>query len=60
MVGLERESETLITDTEIAVGTLEHRIGPHALNFLSDHSDVRFLAAIVREAIQAKSIVELT
>src|SRR5262245_38207466 len=51
--GVERRSDPIVVDAEIAVAVTGHGIRPHRLDLLCKHADIDLVAPIVLEAIEA-------
>jgi hypothetical protein len=60
MIRSERQSEPFVRHPKIAVATECDRLGSYRSDFLCNRPDVGLLAAVVREAVVAETIVELT
>ena len=58
-VGLERQTELLVKDAQIPVATAHDSLGRDRLHFLRQDTDIGLVAAIVAEAIETKSVVEM-
>jgi len=56
---LEWQPKLFVVDTQVAVVTADDSIRPHGLNFLRHYADITLVAAVVAEAIEAKSVVEV-
>src|SRR5437588_9461057 len=59
IVGLELQAELVIEHPQRAVAAAHDRIGHDRLHFLRHDADISLVAAIVAEAIEAKSVVEM-
>ena len=60
IVCLEAQAKLLVRDTEIAIAATDNRRWPDCLYLLRHDADIGRAAAIVSEAIEAKTIVEMT
>jgi hypothetical protein len=58
MIRSERQSEPFVRHPKIAVATECDRLGSYRSDFPGNHPDVGLLAAVVREAVLAETIVE--
>src|SRR3954454_19129195 len=58
VVRSERQSEPLVGHSKIAVVTDSDRIGSYGPDFLRNHPDIGFLAAVIGEAIITETVVE--
>src|SRR5271166_4614412 len=58
LVALERQSEQIVGDAHIAVGTERHRFWRHGLHLLRHHADICGMTAVVDEAIVSEAVVE--
>ena len=59
IVGLEGYAELVVKDSQIAVSIARNRLRHDRLHFLCDHPDIGFIAAVVIEAIETKTVVEV-
>ena len=58
VVGLERQTDFVVENPQIAVPATHHRCRHDGLHLLRHHADIEFLAAVVGEAIEAEAVVE--
>src|SRR5262245_37462545 len=59
LVGLERQSELVVEDAQVAVAIADDGVGPDARDLLGHDADIGFVASLVGEAIEAKAVVEM-
>src|SRR2546423_2202855 len=59
LVGLELKAELVVEDAQIAVAAAQYRRGHDCLDLLRHHADIRLVAAVVAEAVEAKAVVEV-
>src|SRR5258708_3154128 len=59
LVGLEVQPKHVVTHTQHAVVVARHRIRPARLPLLGHDADIGLVAAVVAEAIEAKTVVEM-
>src|SRR5262245_2545492 len=60
VVALEAHAQPVVVHAQDAFRIAAHRIGPHELHLLRHHADIALVAAVVAEAVEAKTIVEAT
>jgi hypothetical protein len=58
VVGFERHAEFPVVDSQVAVAAAHDRIGPDRLHFLRHNTNIGLVAAVVREAVEAETVVE--
>ena len=58
IVGLERDAKLVVEYPQIAVAAAHDRGRHDCLDFLSNDTDIRFVAAIIAEAIEAETVIE--
>ena len=59
IVCLEGHAELVVEDPQIALSIARNRLRHDCLHFLCDDADICFIAAVVIEAIEAKTVVEV-
>ena len=59
IVCLEGYAELVVEDPQVAVSIPSNRLRHDGLHILCDHSDIGFFAAVISEAIEAKTVVEM-
>src|SRR5215472_9432172 len=59
VIALERHSEPVVEDPEIAVPTARHRPRHDGLHFLRNHAHIGTVAAVVAEAVESQPVVEM-
>src|SRR5262245_18450895 len=59
LVGLEAQPEHVIANAQHAVVATRHRIRTHELHLLPHDADIGLVAAVVGEAIEPKTVVEM-
>src|SRR5664279_975790 len=57
--GLHAQAELIVIDPQIAVAATHDSIGHDGLDFLRHHADIGLVAAIVAEAVEAETVVEM-
>src|SRR5271154_1911999 len=58
VVGLERQTDLVVENPQIAVSAAHDRSRHDSLHLLRHHADIELVAAVVGEAIEAKAVVE--
>src|SRR5688572_3404091 len=58
VVGLEFQPQIVVTDSQVAIATTYHGIGHDRLHLLCHHTDVRRVAAVIGEAVEAQAVVQ--
>src|SRR5262245_11291702 len=59
LIGLEREAEPVIKHSEGAIAIAHDSFRHHCLHFLRNHADIGTIAAVVAEAVIAKSVRQM-
>ena len=56
----ELQTELVVEHAQISVTAALNRVRPDRLHFLRHHADIRLIAAVVAEAIEAQAVVEVS
>src|SRR3954466_5657649 len=59
LVAFEVDPELAVAHAQITVLAAHHRVGPYRLHLLGDHADVGAGAAVVDEAVEAETVLEM-
>ena len=60
IVGFERQAEHLVIHPQISVRSTSDRVWHDLLHFLRHNANIKVIAALVTEAIEAEAVVEIT